>query len=86
MTRPITITTDAEIGPTLRTLRHNAGLTTRQLAAQTHLSPSGINKREHGHASRLGALLHHIHALGHVIALLPAEHPTRRNTGTGWPT
>lgn len=83
----ITLTSDEEIGRTLRQLRRDSGLTMRQLGARAHLSPSGIAKREQSRAGRLGALLDHVQALGCVIALLPDQPAQRgrRETGTGWP-
>lgn len=81
----ITLTSDDQIGPALRKLRHESGLTMRQLGAEAHMSASGIAKREQSRAGRLGALIGHARALGCAVALVPGERTGRRNTGTGWP-
>lgn len=81
----IPLTTDREIGPTLRQLRQNAGLSVRQLAARVSLSPSGIAKREQSHANYVGILIEHAAGLDFRLALIPQRHPGARDTGTGWP-
>jgi transcriptional regulator with XRE-family HTH domain len=81
----ITLTSDHQIGPVLRKLRLDAGLTMRQLGARAHMSTSGIAKREHARAGYVGILIGHAGALGFDVALVPLRHPGARNTGTGWP-
>jgi hypothetical protein len=81
----IPLTNDRAIGPTLRTLRHNAGLSLRQLGIRARLSPSGIQKREQRPGASIGVLIDHIRPLGYTLALVPATSPKRRDTGTGWP-
>lgn len=74
-----------DIGATLRSLRHTAGLTIRDLSARAHVSASAVSKRENHHGITAGALVEHAGALGYRLALIPAR-PGRRLTGTGWPT
>jgi transcriptional regulator with XRE-family HTH domain len=81
----IPLLSDRQIGPTLRTLRHNAGLSLRQLGLRTRLSPSAIQKRERSAAGYVGILIEHVRPLGYTVALIPQRHPGARDTGTGWP-
>jgi transcriptional regulator with XRE-family HTH domain len=81
----IPLTTDRQIGPTLRELRHNAGLSLRQLSQLASLSASGIQKRERSTAGYVGILIEHVRPLGYAVALIPQRHPGARPTGTGWP-
>lgn len=82
----ITLTRGRPLGPILRNLRLDAGLTLDQLADGTHLTRSGISKRENRPSCTVGALVDHSRALGFDVALVPARHPHARPTGTGWPT
>lgn len=82
----IVIASEREIGPTLRRLRLDAGLSLRQVARLAHVSANGVQKREASRASYLGMLVEHVGALGYAVALVPARHPGARPTGTGWPT
>jgi transcriptional regulator with XRE-family HTH domain len=81
----IPLTTEREIGPLLRRLRLDAGLTMRQLAARTHVSRSGISKREQRHAGYLGIIVGTVNALDYDVVLQKRRHPNARPTGTGWP-
>lgn len=81
----IPLTSDREIGPILRRLRLDAGLTVRQLGTRANLSPSGIAKREQSQAGYVGILIETAHALGYRVALVPTPRPGVRPTGTGWP-
>lgn len=74
-----------QAGNALRTLRHQQGLTTRDLAERIHLSPGGINKRENRPGAALAAYLDHIQGLGHDLAIVPMPRWGVRPTGTGWP-
>ncbi len=82
----IPLTRDLHVGPLLRHLRHRAGLSLRQLADRSHLSTSGIQKRERATSGYVGILIDHAQALGFDVALIPARHAGARPTGTGWPT
>lgn len=82
---PIPLTAGRHIGPLLRQLRQDAGLTLRQLSTRTHLSISGISKREQAHAGYVDIFVEHTRALGYGVALIPERHPGARETGTGWP-
>lgn len=82
---PIRLTGDEHVGPLLRRLRLDAGLTMRQLGARAHMSTSGIAKRETARAGYVGILIGHAQALGYGVALVPQRHPGARPTGTGWP-
>ncbi len=81
----ITLTSEREIGPTLRALRHGAGLSIRQLSIRARLSSSGVLKREQRPGGSVGALIEHVRPLGYTVALMPQRHPGTRDTGTGWP-
>jgi transcriptional regulator with XRE-family HTH domain len=69
----ITITAADPIGPLLRRLRVDAGLTVRDVARRTHLSRSGVAKRESSTAGYLGALVETVNALGYDVAIVPRE-------------
>lgn len=81
----IHLTRHHHLGALLRGLRRNSGLTLRQLAAITHVSPSGVHKREASDGITAAGLIDHAHALGYAVALVPQRHPGARETGTGWP-
>ena len=81
----ITLTAERQIGPTLRKLRYEAGLTVRQVARIAHLSINGIHHREQSHAGYIGMFVEHVSALGHTVVIVPQRHPGARPTGTGWP-
>jgi transcriptional regulator with XRE-family HTH domain len=79
------LTSDRQIGPTLRRLRLDAGLSIRQLARRAYISPNGVHKREASHAGYLEMFAQHVGALGYTVALVPTPRPGVRPTGTGWP-
>ena len=81
----IPLINDRQIGPLLRTLRHNAGLSIRQLSIRTRISPSAIQKREQRTAGYVGILIEHVRPLGYAVALVPQPRSNARDTGTGWP-
>jgi len=83
--RPIPITRHQNLGALLRRLRHQAGLSLDQLAAITHVSKSGLTKREQRGGITVGALVDHARHLGYDVALVPQRRPGVRETGTGWP-
>ena len=82
----IPLTSQRQIGPTLRRLRLDAGLSLREVARRAHVSANGVQKREVSRAGYLGMLVEHVAVLGFDVALVPARHPGARPTGTGWPT
>lgn len=69
----ITLNHQRHIGAILRDLRHDAGLTLRELGDRAHVSKSGISKRETNSGITAGALIDHAHALGYDLALIPRE-------------
>jgi transcriptional regulator with XRE-family HTH domain len=71
---------DSVVGPILRSLREDAGLSTRQVAALGHVSKSGVAKRETAIGGTIGALIDHAAALGYVVALMPADQAARRTS------
>lgn len=73
----IIIQRDTHVGPVLRTLRTDAGLSTRDLAAVAHISKSGVAKRETQPGGTVGALIDHAAALGYAVALVPAAQASR---------
>jgi DNA-binding XRE family transcriptional regulator len=76
----VRLTSGRNLGPLLRRLREEAGLTGDQLGARIHLTRRGICARElHGSALPVGALIETAHALGYRVALIPqALTPDRR--------
>jgi transcriptional regulator with XRE-family HTH domain len=81
----ITLTAERRLGPLLRRLRLDAGLTVRQAAALMHVSRSAVAKREASHGMPTDTFAHAAHVLGFDLALIPRRHPGARPTGTGWP-
>jgi transcriptional regulator with XRE-family HTH domain len=82
----IDLTNDRELGPLIRRLRHDAGLSLVQLAKRVHLSKGGQSKREiDSRAMTAGALIETAHALGYRVvlqpAVTPAAHPARLASG-----
>jgi transcriptional regulator with XRE-family HTH domain len=82
-TDAIRLTDHRDIGRLLRHLREQAGLTTRQLSRLTHVTSSGLSKREHTNGITAYGLINHMRPLGYEVVLIPVR---RRDTGTGWPT
>lgn len=82
----ITLDHQRHIGTILRGLRHDAGLTLRDVGHRAHVSKSGVSKRETNNGITAGALIDHAQVLGYAVALVPQRHPGARPTGTGWPT
>lgn len=76
----VVLAKDAVVGPILRSLREDAGLSTRQVAALAHVSKSGVAKRETSIGGTIGALIDHAAALGYVVALVPAGQAVRRTS------
>lgn len=81
----IPLTHRQPVGPVLRRLRLESGLSVRRVAAAAHLSPNGVLKREKSTAGYIDMFAEHARALGFDVALIPARHPHARPTGTGWP-
>lgn len=81
----ITLTRSQHLGSVLRRLRHDAGLSLRQLGVRAHISKSGAGKREQQSGMSAAGLIDHAHVLGFDLALIPSRHPGARPTGTGWP-
>lgn len=75
---PIRISHSSNLGALLRHLRHEAGLSQRDLAATAHVTKSGLAAREQRSGMTAGALIDHARALGYDVALLPALTPDRR--------
>lgn len=82
----IHLTAERQIGPLLRRLRLDAGLSVRDVAARAHLSKSGIAKREQSRGGYLGLLVETVNALDYDVVLQKRRRPGARPTGTGWPT
>lgn len=76
----VVLARDSVVGPILRSLREDAGLSTRQVAALAHVSKSGVAKRETSNGGTIGALIDHAAALGYIVALVPAGEATRRTS------
>jgi transcriptional regulator with XRE-family HTH domain len=82
----ITISSDRHLGPLVRRLRLDAGLSQTALGKRVHMSKGGISKRElEARAMTVGALIESGRAFGFDLALVPARHRGVRPTGTGWP-
>jgi transcriptional regulator with XRE-family HTH domain len=68
----ITVTSDHELGPVLRSLRHNAGFSLEQLAKRCHITKGGLSNREiRPRAMTAGALIETVGALGYDVVLVP---------------
>lgn len=66
------------LGPLLRRLRQEAGLTLDQVGARAHISRKGVCNRElPGSALPAAALVEHLAAVGYQVALVPIQ-PDRR--------
>lgn len=76
----VVLARDTIVGPILRSLREDAGLSTRQVAELAHVSKSGVHKRETAIGGTVGALIDRAAALGYVVALIPADEATRRTS------
>lgn len=73
----ITLTArERELGLLLRRLRHDAGLSLRDLAPRLHITKSGLANREtDSRAMTAGALIETANALGYDLALVPRAEP-----------
>lgn len=82
----ITIRSRDHAARLMRHYREQRGLTRQQLAARLFVSNVTVSKREYRERSiKVEDLIDHFAALGLDVALVPAPHPGRRRTGTGWP-
>lgn len=82
----ITLTAPRQIGPALRRIRKQCGITVNQLVVGSFLTRSCVYRRESTGAISSASLIDHAHVLGFDLALIPQRHPGARPTGTGWPT
>jgi len=70
---PIHLARSSDLGQLLRDLRHQRGLSQRDVARATHISKSGLAAREQRSSMPVGALIGHAQALGYTVALIPAR-------------
>jgi hypothetical protein len=62
------------LGPLLRNLRHDVGLTLDEVGRRAYITRKGVCNRElHGVALPAAALIEHANALGYDLALVPRE-------------
>jgi len=63
------------LGPLIRQLRHDRGLTLAQLGARAHVTKGGMHKRETDcRAMPVAALVETLAALGYDLALIDRSH------------